>query len=69
MCVEVCVWSGQISGGEDPVTIAGSSFHQSCVPLPHRFAGYSDNFTVKRGGTPDLSTLPSNFQAAAAERE
>ncbi|KAF8055760.1 NDUFS4 [Scenedesmus sp. PABB004] len=25
-----------------------------------RFAGYGDNFSVKRAGVPDLSTLPSN---------
>eukprot|EP00882_Tetradesmus_deserticola_P003853 GHRQ01004077.1.p1 GENE.GHRQ01004077.1~~GHRQ01004077.1.p1 ORF type:complete len:194 (+),score=76.85 GHRQ01004077.1:195-776(+) len=29
-----------------------------------RFAGYGDNFSVKRAGIPDLSTLPSNRTAA-----
>ncbi|WIA36279.1 hypothetical protein OEZ86_007605 [Tetradesmus obliquus] len=28
-----------------------------------RFAGYGDNFSVKRAGVPDLSTLPSNRTA------
>ncbi|MEW5320057.1 MAG: hypothetical protein WDW38_011161 [Sanguina aurantia] len=52
----------------------GLSYEVQYPPVPRanrqrRFAGYSDNFTVKRGGTPDLSTLPSNSQTAAAERE
>lgn len=31
-----------------------------------RYAGYGDNFSTKRKGVPDLSSLPSNRQAPAA---
>ncbi|KIY97907.1 NADH:ubiquinone oxidoreductase subunit [Monoraphidium neglectum] len=33
------------------------------IKRQRRFAGYGDNFTVKRGGVPDLTHLPSNAAA------
>jgi NADH dehydrogenase (ubiquinone) Fe-S protein 4 len=45
---------------------ARQGWHATVVAEPRpsgrrlaRFAGYGDNFTVKRGGVPDLSHLPS----------